>query len=115
MKFSWEIQHLQFRNETASWYSLFHKPKDRCSGNNPRGVLPAEIVEIGFCASVCQDSNQIFQESGMVEIFLGCRRISPMNRLLEFNHDLPFLVTSGCMARKGRVLLACIHFLMPDG
>ncbi|KAL6330201.1 hypothetical protein AAG906_040122 [Vitis piasezkii] len=38
-----DTQHLQFRNETASWYSLFHKPKDRCSGNNPRGVLPAEI------------------------------------------------------------------------
>ena len=36
-------------------------------------VLLVEIVEIGFCASVCQDSNQIFQESGMVEIFWGCR------------------------------------------
>ena len=35
MKFFGEIQHLQFRNETASWYSLFQKPKDRCSGNNP--------------------------------------------------------------------------------
>ena len=78
-------------------------------------VLLVEIVEIGFCASVCQDSNQIFQESGMVEIFWGCRWISPMSRLLEFNQDLPFLVTSYCIAGNGRVLLVCIHFLMSDG
>ena len=116
MKFSGEIHSIYssvMRRPLGIRFST--NQKIGAVGIIPVGVLPAKIVEIGFCASVCQDSNQIFQESGMVEIFWGCRRISPMNRLLEFNHDLPFLVTSGCMARKGRVLLACIHFLMPDG
>ena len=37
----------------------------------PVEVLAAAVLEIGFCAGVCQDSNQIFQQSGMVEIFRG--------------------------------------------
>ncbi|KAJ9686788.1 hypothetical protein PVL29_015575 [Vitis rotundifolia] len=61
MKFSGEIKHLQFRNDTASWYSLFQKPKDS-------GDMSPEYALYGFFSA----KSNVFSFGGTVLLKIMC-------------------------------------------
>ena len=79
MKFSGQIEYLQIRNQTGSWYSLLKEPKDRCDGNNPCGSFGSCSTRnriLCRCLPGFQPNFPAKWNGG--DFSGGCRRISPL-------------------------------------